>query len=356
MKSLLEKLRKIESPGCVTLAFNTHRTYPEYQSDAIRLKNMIREAESLLSASADKEVVSSVMDRLEPLLKEVDHTRNLDGMVVFANPDLLELVRLPISVTNRVEVANAFSIRDLVRADNESSGYSVLVLSRRNARLIEAYNDQVVTDEFEGFPIENEVVEVDTLKLTMASGTDNLIENFFKQVDNAVQNVINQKKLVMIVATEERNFHHYNKVTARAENIVGHINRNRDDEESRLIAQHAWPLIHAELLKRNDGRINELKQAVSKGTFLSDLNDIARAVAEGRGRTLYVETGYVQPATVTEGRYELMNSAAEANGSKVVPDAVEEIITATLNYGGDIVFLEGQNLEKFDGLALLTRY
>ncbi len=71
---------------------------------------------------------------------------------------------------------------------------------------------------------------------------------------------------------------------------------------------------------------------------------------------MYVQTNYVQPATIVDGRYQLLDSAAQANGSKVVPDAVEEIITATLNYGGNIVFLEGQNLDKFDGLALLTRY
>ncbi len=356
MKSLLEKLRTIESPGCVTIAFNTHRTSPESQSDVIRLKNMVKEAEALLHQTTEKGIASSVMARLEPLLKEVDHTHNLDSMVIFANPDLLELVRLPISVTNRVEVADAFSIRDLVRADNESSGYYVLVLSRRTARMFEAYNGQVVTEEIDGFPMENEVIEVDTLKLTMATGTDNIIENFFKQVDNVLTTVLNRKRLVVVLATEERNFHHFNKVTANDNSVVGHLNRNRDDEEARLIAQHAWPIIHDALVKRNDSRISELKEAVSRGNFLSDLNDIARAVTEGRGRTLYVQTNYVQPATIVDGRYQLLDSAAQANGSKVVPDAVEEIITATLNYGGNIVFLEGQNLDKFDGLALLTRY
>lgn len=356
MKSLREKLRTIETAGCVTIAFNTHRTFSGHQSDEIRLKNMIREAESLLNKSTDSATAASVMERLEPLLKEVDHTKNLDSMLIFANPDLFELVRLPVSVTNRVEVANAFSIRDLVRADNESSGYYILVLSRRNARLIEAYNGQVVTEDFPEFPMINEVVEVDTLKLTMASGTDNLIENFFKQVDNALQPIMNQKRLVLVVATEERNFHHFNKVTSNAKQIVGHLNRNRDEEESRLIAQDAWPLIHAELIKRNDSRIMELKEAVSRGTFLSDLNDIARAVSEGRGRTLYVQTGYVQPASFEENRYVLSASSGASNGGRKVPDAVEEIVTATLNFGGDIVFLDGQNLNKFDGLALLTRY
>ena len=356
MKSLLEKLRGVRSPGCVTIAFNTHRTSPESQADVIRLKNLIREAQSRLAEQNDKKTVELVMAKLIPLLKEVDHTRNLDSMIIFANPEILELVRLPVPVTNRVEVAGAFSIRDLVRADNESSGYYVLVLSRRNARLFEAYNGQVVTEVIEGFPIVNEVIEIDTLKLTMASGTDNIIENFFKQVDNALSAVLNRNRLVAVVATEESNFHHFNKVTSNRQNIVGHLNRNRDDEEARLIAKDAWPIIHNELLKRNDARITDLKQAVSKGTFLSDLNDISRAVGEGRGRTLYVQTGYIQPAVLVDDRYELSGGDELTNGNEVVADAVEEIITGTLNQGGDVVFLDGQDLDKFDGLALLTRY
>ena len=290
MKSLLDKLTKVQSKGCVSIIFNTHRTSPESQQDVIQLKNLIREAESRLKSEYDPAFAQLISKRLEEFTGEFNHLYNLDSMAVFVNEDTAEAVRMAIPVKDRVEVGTNFVVRDLVRSASESAGYYVLVLSRRQARMIEAYNSNPVSEAFEGFPMLNEVIETDTHKLTMATGTDNIIENFFRHVDNQVSRVLNKHRLPLVVATEERNYHHYMKVATHTKDVVAHLNQNRDEIESRLIVADCWPLVHEKIRERNAGRINDLRKAVSSGNFMSDLNDISRALLEGRGRTLYVHT------------------------------------------------------------------
>lgn len=349
-------LKKVRTEGCVSIIMNTHRTSPQSQGDVIQLKNLVKKAEERLFLDYDKNFAAGIMYRLNEFVSEINHLYNQDSLGVFVNNDIAVLHRMTIPVKDRVEIGDTFSIRDLIHAENESAGFYVLVLSRRNARLLEAYNNQVVKEEFDGFPIVNEtLIETDTHKLTMANGQDNLIEEFFNQIDIKVQDVINHKRLPLVVATEERNFHHYMTVTNDKKNVIAHLNRNRDDEPSNHIVAGSWELVHDKIQAANAERLSDLKRAVSAGKFVSDVNDISRAINEGRGKTLFVRTDYYQPGVVVENRIEFLDtSLTEVRG--VMEDVLEKLVAGSIDHGGDVVFLDGDELDSFEGLALLTRY
>ena len=356
MKSLLDKLKNVQTRGCVSIIFNTHRTSPESQKDVIQLKNLIRDAGLRLKQHYDAEFAEMIVARLEEFTAEFNHLYNLDSMAVFVNEDTAEVVRMAIPVYDRVDVGTNFVVRDLVRAANESAGYYVLVLSRRQARLIEAYNSNPLRESFDGFPMINEVIETDPHKLTMATGTDNIIENFFRHVDNLVSRILNKNRLPLVVATEERNYHHYMKVATHTADVIGHLNQNRDEVEARLIVADCWPIVRDTVRQKNADRVNDLRRAVSSGNFMSDINDISRALLEGRGRTLYVKTDYYQPGVMAEDHIQLMESTNGGTTEGMVDDVVDRLVNRSIGYGGEVVFLESDELEKFDGVALVTRY
>ena len=148
-------LKKVRTEGCVSIIMNTHRTSHQSQGDVIQLKNLVKKVEERLFLDYDKRFAAGIMHRLNDFVGEINHLYNQDSLAVFVNDDIALLHRMTIPVKDRVEVGNAFSLRDLIRAENESAGYYVLVLSRRNARLLEAYNNQVAlflakAMEFEG--------------------------------------------------------------------------------------------------------------------------------------------------------------------------------------------------------------
>lgn len=357
MDKTLKRLKDIQSECCVTIILNTHRTKPLNQKDPISLKNLVKEAESRIFDSYDKRFAKKIVDKLEKLVDSINHNYNLDSLILFVNEDTSEFVRLAIPVKNRVVIDNTFATRDIIRSINEEVSYYALVLSRKNARLIMARNDLVIKEFGNNWPIENtSLFATDKHKLSTASGQDALIEEFFNIVDKQVNSSIKEDPLPVIVVCEERNYNHYLKVADNKSIIIGHLNKNRDDEKTHHIITEAWPIVKDIVTKTKNERIAELGKAVSSGKLRADINDIWRVVNQGRGRTLFIKKRTFYPAYIINGKIFPANSENQPEGSEYVDDIIDEIIDINQKFGGDNIFLDNDYLDKYDGLALITRY
>lgn len=356
MKDILNKVKEIKSEACITIALNTHRTKPDYLKDEIVLKNLVKEAEQRISTIKDSNKAKAINDNLKNLVNRIDFSTNLESLSLFVNENTAEFVSLPINVENRVVLDNSFAIRDLYRALHEQTGYYILVLSRENAKLIEAYNDKVITEIKNNFPIENDSLYTTSKhKLTMARGQDNYIEEFFHRVDKALNSFLGTRNAPIVVATEERNYHHYLKVAQKKELILAHLNKNRDNEKLHHIVSEAWPLLNSAIKERQQERISELKKAENNGNFFTEINDIWRAVQEGRGRTLFVKKGFFQAALVNGNSIEVVPNE-RSKELEVKDDIIGEIVELNAANGGECVFIENDELKEYDNIALITRY
>lgn len=341
----------------MSIILNTHRTRPDSAKDAIVLKNLVSEAEQRLKSQYSREEYEPVLESLKAVLNEIDHNYNLEGLLIFAGKNHREFARIPLAVQDRVVVNERFASRDIVRAMNQEAAYYVLVFSRRNARLIEAYNEKVVREfETAWFPMENPVVETDPLILTMAQGQDNIIEQWTNQIDKAMLEQTQSNPLPVVLACEKRNYEHYMKTADRSERIIGHINRTRDEDAAHHIVADAWKEVKGFLKEKNEKRLSELDRAVSSGKFLTDYNDIWRAVWEGRGDTMFVRRGLMHPAVIENGSLVLAESRMDKSSRGYVEDIIDEMVAVNLSHGGEAVFIEGDALDNFQGLALTTRY
>ncbi len=342
MNPVLKKIKNIYAEGCVTVIMNTHRTRPDNSKDPLLLKNLLKEAQERLDREFDKRFAGTVMGNLNAAADKIDHNYNLESLILFANTEFSDFTRLPVGVTDRVVIDSTFATRDLVRAMRQESSYYVLVLSRQQARLIEAHNDRVIEEKSGAFPFENGLYTTDKEKLTSNKGQDNLIEEYFNRVDKLVNETVRDNPLPVVISTETRNYDHYIKVADNRDIILGHIAGNRDLDKAIHIVPDAWEFVQEEVRKKNDIRIAELKKAVSANRFESDSNEIWKAIKEGRGNTLFVKKGFYLPVELEDGRKS--------------DDIIDEMIEQNLAFGGDVVFLEGDELEKFQNLALTTRY
>ncbi|WP_257668531.1 AOC03_06830 family ribosome hibernation factor [Parapedobacter tibetensis] len=355
MNALLKEIKDIYTEGCVTILLNTHRTKPDNVRDPLTLKNLLKDAEERLYRDYDKRFVWPIMENLNKVVESIDYNHNLDSLAIFANQTFAEYVRLPISVTDRVVIDETFATRDIVRALHSEAAYYVLVVSRQQARLIEAYSGRVVAEDAGEFPLKNTIYTTDRAKLTTVKGQDNLIEEFFNQVDKALLETIKHHPLPVLLATETRNADHYLKIADKKDLIIGHINRNRDDEKAHHIIPDAWAVVQELIKKHTAARIAELHQAVNNGKFVSDYREIWDAVLQGRGKTLFVKRGFYQPALLADNEIVLVDQV-DKNQKGVVDDIIDEIIENHVQFGGDVVFMEGNELDEFQNLALVTRY
>ena len=101
--------------------------------------------------------------------------------------------------------------------------------------------------------------------------------------------------------------------------------------------------------------MQELTGALNTGKLVTEYNDIWKAIQDGKGKTLFIRQGYFQPARLANGTIELAPDG-QADRTDVVDDIIDEMIEINLKNGGDAVFLSNAELDRFNGLALTTRY
>jgi hypothetical protein len=285
----------------------------------------------------------------------IDHNFNMKSLIVFANNDFADYTRLPVDVKDRVVIDNTFATRDLVRAMRQESAYYVLVLSRQNARLIEAFNGEVVDEKGGEFPFVNTLFTTDRDKLATNKGNENLIEEFFNNVDKVLQETIKDRQLPVLLATEKRNVQHYMKVADKKDLIFANMSRVDDDEKALNIVTEAWKVVEEIVKLKNSTRISELENAISAGKYLSDYNEIWNAIQLGKGKTLFVKTGLFQPAILLNNVVTIVDKIDKTKKG-MVEDIIDEMIEQNMAFGGDVVFVEGIESEQFHNIALITRY
>lgn len=353
----LKQIKNIIADNCITIILNTHRTAPDNKKDGLVLKNLIKDAEQRLTADENKRNAQKLVDRLNDLAATIDHNHNLESLILFVNEDIAQFKRLAISVEDRVVIDNTFATRDLVRSLHMETGYYILVLSRDKARLLEVFNDKLVQEYQDEFPIENDsLYSTSKAELSYADKQTNLVAEFFNRIDKEVNKIWNENPLPILICTEESNYHQYLKIADRKEPIYDmFLNKNRLDEKAQAIITEAWKMVKEHTVKQNEERKSSLEKAVGRNDFLSDTNDIYRAIKEGRVQTIFIEKGKFQPATWKNDEIEYV-SHEDRDKKDVVDDIYDELIEINMNYGGDVVFLPEGELSKFNGFGAITRY
>ena len=355
MNEILEKLKNLESNCCVTVILKTHRTLPDNEKDPIVLKNLIRDAESRLLAEYDKTIANKIIEKLKTLSASIDHRLNLESLILFVNEDFAEFTRLPVTVENRVVIDKTFATRDLLRALHRKCAYYILLLSRDEAKLIEALNDKVVREIKDGFPINSDDLNpVNRAETSIGSRMANLTGEFFNRVDKQLGDVYRKNPLPVIICTEESNYPEFLKIADNKGIIIGKVDGNRMNEKPHHVVEAVWPTMKEINSAINAQRLSELNQAVSDNKYLTDYNEIWEAIHSGKGKTLFVKQGFFQPAILENNHITVVHNGNTEQAN--VDDIIDEMIEKNMDFNGDTVFIKGDGLEKFQGLALVTRY
>lgn len=355
LKKVLQELKNIEADPCVSILLTTHRTHPNNAQDPINLKNLVTQAEERLLNDHDKRHVWPIMEKINEAVAGIDHQSNLDGLAVFANADMARVVKLPVTVTDRVILDHNFATRDLIRALQASEHYYILTVSGHQSRLIEAYRDQVVVEygAQHTFPIENRLYSTFADQRAQAGTEENLMKEFCNRVDKALQPVHAANPLPIIVAGDERNIQFLREVADHPGWYIGHITGSPDEVKAHDLAVKAFAEVERIIAARKAEAMDQIGKAQGAGKLMDDLGDIFRAVAEGRGDTLFVEDGHFQPARITGNTLELKNDPKEPG---VMDDVIDEIAENALKFGGHVVFLSEGSLAKHGKVCLSVRY
>lgn len=369
MKATLKSLRETKADPAVSIFVKTHREHPENQKDPIALKNQLKVVEERLTNEYDKRTASTILENIQNKTSDLNHNYNLDTLAIFASTDDVQIIRIPIDTAERVVISDRFVTRDLVRDMASAVHYYTVVLTRENARLIEASNERVIREfdkdddaqnNMEGipFPIEN-----NSLYLTGDGGSDRSANNessslkeFFNQVDKSVQELWGEHKMPLIIVGDAKNIGYYQEVCDRPDNIIGTVtNATNLEGSAQHIIDSVQEAVEGYRTSLHEAAMGEIDKARGANMLQTDLQEVYRSAFQGVGETLYVRRGYMQPAKIDE-QAQTLTLADDATAEGVTDDAVGEIIEHVIHNGGKVVFMPKEMMGEDQPIALVTRY
>jgi hypothetical protein len=351
MRNLFKELASASNPICLTLILPTHRTAPDNQQDRINLKNLTAQAEASLRETYGARELSGLLEKMA-LIDEIDLQHSKEGLLIFIGEHTFEYARVLFRPEQRFVIDSTFATRDLIRQMLYEDNYYVLAMSQSKVRLFEGSNEHLVEIKDKNFPGDNSLYTSDAGKASQSNTLDKYIEEFYNRTDKhfyADHYKVQPGHLVL--AGTERNIAHYQNIADHKSIILASVEGSFDDTPAHAVAEKAWPVVRAALAARRQQTL-EILNSIPTGSISTDLSEVWKLIHEGRGGTLYVEKDFIQ-AGVIAGET-LMTSL---NGEEELQnDVVDEIIEATLQFGGTIQFMDNGSLDAYGKLALVLRY
>jgi len=357
LQETLLRLATETGDPCVTISFNTHRTHPDSERDAIVLKNLCHEAETRLVDQYGKRAVLPILEKLALLPKEIDEHYNLDSLHIFLSNDTREVVRSPWPTNSDiVQVDDHFMVAPLIKASNRSKEYLIVLLSQGGVHLYHAFNDSIIGEIMDGpFPYpatDYYVTSGDDQSDSRLS--DNIAKGYYNDVDKAIVQVQQAMNLPCIVISTPDNYTKLLQAANRPLIYEGYAPVNYNQVAPHHLARQAWDVMKQKESARKKAALDELKSAIPKGQVITDLREIWRAAREGRGDLLFIHHDFRQPVRMTgENTFELVNDSRLPD---VVDDITSQIAWEVIAKKGRAVFTGMEELDELGPIALKTRY
>jgi hypothetical protein len=352
-----------ESYPSVSILMPTHRAHPENQQDAIRLKNLVKEARQQLSEEVGKRPSWPLMDRLETLSEEIDWRFNQDGLVLYASQDFAAWYRLPFSVEARVAIDRTFDTRDILYALHRMPRYRVLALAERPTRLFEGSGELLEEVRGDGFPISRKGApgatrRPDAPQMRKSNIRPAHLDQFFTEVDRALTAIAETDDLALVLIGTRHSMTRFEQVSKNVGDIAIRIEGSYDEAGPAQIAELAWPRLEEWLAAQRQSAVQEVGAAAGAERLASGIEDAWKAALAGRGAKLVAEEGYRRPAVLQREGWELeiITDEKTANGPAHLDDAVDELTEIVLEKGGKVVFVDEGALTDYGRVALILRY
>lgn len=356
----IQLLQAIQGYPALSILLPTHRTSPDNRQDPIRVKNLATEAADRLLREFSKREVQPLLDNLDAIVREIDYRHALDGLAIFVNQDFARKFYLPFTVAERVIIDESFATRDLVMGMNRSPRYWVLALSEKPTRLFEGAHDTLVEITDYGFPMVHEGPGGEAalpggFGVNKSAYRDERSRQFFRQVDEAFDEVAKDDPLPLLVVGVDRHLSFFDEVSSHGSLVAGTMLGNHDTTSAHDLGKLLWPLVLEAKEARRQELLQELDAAVGAQRFSSTLGEAWLQAQMGRVATLLVEEDYHQPARLSESGM-LLTVVDEAGDPDVLEDAVDDLIELVLQKGGEAFFFDDGALATHGRVAAILRY
>jgi hypothetical protein len=353
-------LQEARGDPALTITLPTHRTSPENRQDTVRVKNLVDQAVNQVLEQYNKREVDQLVSQLETLVANIDFRYTLDGLALFVHRGFARAYKLPFTLNERVIVAETFFTRDLVFALNRTPRYWTLALSEKPTRLYEGTRDTLIEIEEEGFPMVHEGPGGEQslpggFGVKKSAYRDERHRQFFRKIDSALRVFLLDDPLPLIITGVDRFLSFFNEVSEHKNFIAGTLMGSYDKTSPHDLGKMVWPLAKDYFAQQRQEVLQDLDRAVGERKFASTIGEVWRMANQGRGRLLLVEEDYHYAAKLDASGTHLFPADDPAEEGYIA-DAVDEVVKIVLDKQGLVVFVENNQLETHQRIALILRF
>ena len=367
----LQTLSAERSDVCISIIMPTHRLSPGRRTDPIELDNTMENVKLDLQKKYDNETIAPLMLAMDELYEQVDFMHNIEGIGLFVSSYVKKIIPFFFPVKERVTIDRTFDIRDLLYESYYDIPYVVLQLSQKETRLFNSRLNSLNEIIDSHFPrkYENEyeysrhtrgnsnaghsfVKEVEKDKSAM---DEIRFKNFFRETDKLLNSYLNNG-IPLIVTGENKDLSYFRQVTTHEERIACNIPGNYATYNEHELGALTWQAMKLFQDNNKEKLVRDFKEKTGEGLGITGLDNIWKAVQEGRGYKLLVEKDYSVPGYLPDNdEYDLLLHEPK-EPHHILSDAVSRLITLVLEKNGEVIMLENDVIRDYKRIALTTRY
>nr|WP_239523688.1 hypothetical protein [Geodermatophilus normandii] len=306
------------------------------EEDARRLHHLATAAAERL---AGDRAPASLAAALAETVDGARHGATGAGIAVFVNSVVRQVVRLPVPVPDRVIVDPTFATRDLVRALHRTPRHVVLLLSGREARLLEGVADDLRPPPRSAFPL---VVG------------DEAPDGFLRRVDRALGTYLRLHPAPLVLLGGERTLARFRRLSGNTGRLAGAITADLTRAPLPALVPRIREVLEEYLLSRQAEALAHLDRRRSRHAVVQGIDAAWLAARRERPEMLAVEEGFTLAARLSPDG-DFLIPADDVEHPDVVDDLVDELIETVLLRGGWVAFVTDGALADSGRVALTLR-
>ncbi|MCA2218901.1 baeRF3 domain-containing protein [Jidongwangia harbinensis] len=351
----------------VSVFLPTHRAGRQTERNAIRLKNLLRQAEQAL---IDDGLSAAATDQMiEPGRRLLDRARSWerlsDGLAVFLDPSGIQHFRVPLRLPELTAVGDRFLTRPLLPLLSTGGHFYVLALSQDEIKLFRGSRyglDEVAVDGLAlavwlTMPRRRTPVHAFVADRGGTGGravfhgieddTTPLVLQHFRRVDRALREVLQADAAPLVLAGVRSTQALYRQVNTYAALMGDGVDGNPWDLGPEQLHRHAWPLVEPVLCGEETIAAGAYKQLRGTGRTCTDTVAVGAAAREGRVETLFVRTD--APGTGKRTVIRLHEHTGEV-------DHLDDAAISTLRHSGTVYAVPRDRMPDTSPMAATLRY
>ena len=380
-QSAIERILGTEGKACVSVFMPTFVAGKEAEQDAIRLKNLLDEAEYQLANRVKHRESKAMLEAGRSVPENADIWNHRDrGLAVFLADGVCEVFRTPFALPESVHVGNHFRFRPLLPALEKNDNFYVLTLSQHNPALYRSRAQAIEPVEVDRMPANlRTALNLDTpdrsgqLHTTerVAVGktatafhghaevdtTKQQLEKYFRLVDQAVVNSIGKATTgrdaspLLVLACVDSMVPIYQQINSYPNLAPVHVSGNVERLDLTQLFQQAHRAAAESLGQPVQQALADFNDHAQTERTLDEPCEIVLAALQGRVFTLFYD-----PQANLFGKYDDKTAAVEVTGKTSDDDLIDLAAVATLKNHGTVYSMLGHAISTNSPLAAVLRY